>query len=208
MSKESRAKYYEKAFDRLEKTGKHTWNWAAFFGGFSWMGYRKIYLLEMVFSFICGILYVLSWTGMCLSFMGRISVPWGVFLTLFVLLFLVKRIGLGRYGNSLYYWTVKKRISRGYHLLNEYRPTSIVAIICPIILWIADALSNEIQLDKLNDNEVSAETIHAYLDPNKKNHWIVKTANVLVFVLWLFAVIFVISVDDLNNVDKLSIVCG
>ena len=26
ISSKSRAEYYEKAFDRLEKTGKHTWN--------------------------------------------------------------------------------------------------------------------------------------------------------------------------------------
>ncbi len=42
--------YYEKAFDRLDKTGKHTWNWAAFFGGITWLLYRKMYLYAFVFT--------------------------------------------------------------------------------------------------------------------------------------------------------------
>ena len=42
--------YYEKAFSRLEETGKHTWNWAAFFGGITWLLYRKTYLYAIAFT--------------------------------------------------------------------------------------------------------------------------------------------------------------
>ncbi len=53
ISNKSRAEYYEKAFDRLEKTGKHTWNWSAFFGGITWLLYRKMYL----YAFVLTIMY-------------------------------------------------------------------------------------------------------------------------------------------------------
>lgn len=52
ISSESRAEYYEKAFDRLEKTGKHTWNWAAFFGGITWLLYRRMYLYAFVLTIV------------------------------------------------------------------------------------------------------------------------------------------------------------
>ena len=53
--------YYEKAFDRLDKTGKHTWNWAAFFGGITWMLYRKMYFNALLFS----ILYLVTDLFLC-----------------------------------------------------------------------------------------------------------------------------------------------
>jgi hypothetical protein len=181
MSKESRADYYEKVFDRLEKTRKHTWNWAAFFWGFSWMGYRKIYLPCVAFSFIYAIFAYGALVGASILFVKTMSISWGL-LALFLILFLGKRIGLGYFGNALYYWSVKKRIRKGYHLLEKHRPTSIMSIISPLIMWIADAISHEMQSGKLVGDEANAETIHAYLDPNKKNHWAVKTGNVLVCV--------------------------
>ena len=49
---ETEEKYYEKAFDHLEKTGKHTWNWAAFLFGELWMAYRKMYLYTLFVSII------------------------------------------------------------------------------------------------------------------------------------------------------------
>ena len=37
------ADYYQKAFNRIDETGKkQCWNWAAFFGGNMWAWYRKI----------------------------------------------------------------------------------------------------------------------------------------------------------------------
>ena len=206
MSKVSRAEYYEKAFDRLEKTGKHTWNWAAFFGGFSWMGYRKIYLFGMIFNVVYWILYYAFLMGAIFAFIKSMPIAW-VGLVLFILLIIGKRICLGRFGNALYYWTVKKRIGRGYHLLEKYRPTSIVAIVFPLFVWIADIISHGVQFDKVPEDDVTAESIHAYLNPNKKNHWIIKTANVLVCMFWILTVILYVHLSEvvqmLENSTKL-----
>ncbi|MBO6056171.1 MAG: DUF2628 domain-containing protein [Alphaproteobacteria bacterium] len=198
MSRESRAEYYEKAFDRLEKTGKHTWNWAAFLWGFSWMRYRKIYLSEIAFCFIYWILCLALLIGLVSSAYETESTPWG-FLTLLISLSLGKKICLGYFGNALYYWTVKKRISWGYHLLEKYRPTSIAAIFFSFILWIADAFSHETQLDKLDKSEVNAETIHAYLNPNKKNHWMVKISWVLACVFYILIILLNVVLNGATN---------
>ena len=39
------SQYYLDAFEKLDKEGKHTWNWAAFFMFGIWFGYRKMSIL-------------------------------------------------------------------------------------------------------------------------------------------------------------------
>lgn len=48
--------YYLNAIKRLEKSGEHTWNWAAFFFGGAWMAYRKMYLYAFLYVLVTGIL--------------------------------------------------------------------------------------------------------------------------------------------------------
>jgi hypothetical protein len=68
ISNKSRAEYYEKVFDRLERTGKHTWNWAAFFGGITWMLYRKMYL----YAFVLTLVYL--WMDLFLCFHAVVKI--------------------------------------------------------------------------------------------------------------------------------------
>ncbi len=154
----------------------------------------------MFFSFVYSMAFFsfLIIMGAFLLFSKPMNIPQG-FLVVPILLFLGERIGLGYYGNALYCWTVKKRINKGYHLLEKYRPTSIVAIIFPFFIWIADIISHELQFVKFIGNEANAETIHAYLNPNKRNHWAVKTANVSIVVLWIFAVAILVGVSKYSN---------
>ena len=94
----------------------------------------------------------------------------------------------GYFGNALYYSAVKKRIRKGYHLLQKYCPISILSAIaiiyCPLICF-ADWISRKSQLQTPIESKVNEETIRAYLDPNKENHIAVKIANVLVCLLMI-----------------------
>ena len=111
--------YYIDAFEKLDAVGKNTWNWAAFFFGPSWMAYRKMY----AYSFIALLLtYSFVWTMIAPLFAFTPFIPFGAmsgggpFLA---------HILFGLFGNALYYQVVKKRIARGYHLVENFRPTSI-----------------------------------------------------------------------------------
>lgn len=161
--------YYEKAFSRLEETGKHTWNWAAFFGGITWMLYRKMYLYALALTliyfgmdlclgmyyahyykgtayityqalsiiefltprmcllFFAGYLYEFVYTGAAYDFAnGWTDIrSWEIWTIAVTVVFIITRVCLGYFGNSLYYRIVKKRIKEGYYLEDKHCPTSI-----------------------------------------------------------------------------------
>ena len=200
MSKISRAEYYEKAFDRLEKTGKHTWNWAAFFGGITWMLYRKMYLYGLVLStvylvvdYFCLIKFAESYVRedswlfaaffepiaprLCLMFLmgcvsdrfmyyfknGLINFEGGELWTIAAVIgFIITRIYLGYFGNSLYYRIVRKRIKEGYYLIDEH-PTSIIS--CFGSIFYLFGLDSHPKLE--SKHVVNKESIRDYLNPDR-----------------------------------------
>ncbi len=180
MSKVSRAEYYERVFERLEKDHKHTWNWSAFFFFGLWMLYRKMYMYAFVY-----IAFVFAVSILSVNLLERDD---NLFYFLCYSYAIFERIGLGYFGNYLYYRTVKYRISKGYHLLDKYSPTAVEAVfvIFSPIIWLADYISRKLQLKSYINQDVNtnAKNIQNYLNPNRKNHWIVKTANALIIVIF------------------------
>ncbi|MBO7454511.1 MAG: DUF2628 domain-containing protein [Alphaproteobacteria bacterium] len=205
MSQKGIIQYYEKAFDRLEKTGKHTWNCAAFFGGITWMLYRRMYLYGLVLTLIyfgmdwCLIENAAHWKGtdagmgmvivlamdliaprMCLMFLmlclrdvhresarhlanGWMNIdPWELWTITAVIGFIITRIYLGYFGNSLYYRIVKKRIKEGYYLIDEH-PTSIPS--CFGSIFYLFGLDSHPKLE--SKHVVNKESIRDYLNPDR-----------------------------------------
>ena len=176
MSKESRAGYYERAFEDLEKFKVNTWNWAAFFFGLSWMLYRKMYLYVILCA--CAFTLVMS----AFEVMGITEHSMVSFIEL--LLACSFHIYLGGLGNSLYYDVVKAKIRKGYHLLDKYCPTSLSSILFFegfVFIWIAEVISRSMQLKKYYECEVTTETIRAYLEPSKEIPFITLMANIVAF---------------------------
>ena len=200
--------YYVKAFNRLDKTGKHTWNWSAFFGGITWMLYRKMYLYAFVLTIVylgmdlCLIENAAHWKGidgsvsmelirqiepiiprMCLMFLmfclrdiyhelahhlvnGWASFEnWEIWTIAVFAAFVISRVCLGYFGNSLYYRIVKKRVREGYHLADGFSPTSILSCFGSLffLLGLVSPSSSEIYT-------VNRESIRAYLNPNKRKN--------------------------------------
>lgn len=173
---------YVKAFKRLDETGKHTWNWAAFFFGELWMAYRKMYLytffvsvIDLIFS-LCVSFYVYG--NFSSFYLLRNDHP-NLFFSIILCYWLISGVFTGYFGNALYYRTIKKKIKKGYHLLDKYSPTSIPSIIGWLFICLADWMSRKFQLKTEVKSEVNEETIRAYLNPNKKDHIVNKIANVL-----------------------------
>lgn len=176
--------YYEQAFKRLDETGKCTWNWAAFFGVNLWMFYRKMYLYGMVVSFVYYSLHAIIW--------GIVSVMietdhFGLMCAIEISLTVLLMVFLGYFGNAMYYRSVKNRIRKGYHLLEKYCPTSIPSALvfgAPFVC-LADWISRKLQLKTELEIKVCEESVHDYLNPNRKIHWVVQSANILCFALFL-----------------------
>ena len=105
----------------------------------------------------------------------------------------IPNVLLGYFGNALCYNAIKKKIRKGYHLLDKYCPTSIPSILGgPIfgtIVYFADRIAYKLQLKTDVKSEVNEETVRAYLNPNKKIHIAVKIANVLVCFFFLIGLI-------------------
>lgn len=190
---ESEEAYYIKAFERLNKTGKHTWNWAAFLFGHGWMLYRKMYLYSFLFVIFCAVSISLSvglspWIAYLLSIKSELNRK--VLLSCFGILgWFLPNVLLGYFGNAVYYKAIKKRIRKGYYLLDKYCPTSVPSILGgPVfgtIVCFADWIARKCQLKTDVESEVNEETVRAYLNPNKEIHIAVKIANVLACVFFL-----------------------
>ena len=167
--------YYLTAFDRLEKSKTNTWNWSAFFFGGFWILYRKMYLYA--FILIMGVCIIpLSYsmlTDIGLSEIGIISASSS----------LVLHSLLGYFGNALYYRLVKKRVSEGYHLLEEYKNTSLAlpifwffvgplkmnAFLCGADRYELQSFLKEQKIES-EKFQITRENIEKYLEKNEKNH--------------------------------------
>lgn len=185
--------YYIKAFKRLDERGKHTWNWAACIFGSAWMAYRKMYLYAFLFFIICGVFNYCTFSLIAFNVYGNF-LPFNLLenehprLYLFaeVCCWIIGRIFTGYFGNALYYSAVKKKIQKGYHLLQKYRPTSIpsalIVIYSPFICF-ADWISRKSQLKTEVKSEINEETVRACLNPNKENHIAVKIAGIFAYLI-------------------------
>jgi len=183
---ESEEEYYAKAFKRLDETGKRTWNWAAFLFGHAWMFYRKMYLYGFLFFMASGILqncipgitaFIVCDESSNVSILEN-DYPityWSVMCCSEILV----RVLMGYFGNSMYYSAVKKKIRKGYHLLDKYCPTSIPSILCWPVICFADWISRKLQLKVRGKNKTNEETVRAYLNSDKEIHWVVRVANVI-----------------------------
>jgi len=184
MSLDENAQYYKKAFERLEKENKNTWNWAAFLLNVVWMLYRKMYLYAFMFQVVV-VLFVLA----CCVFLGMEKTTLGALLGLVGIV--VFPCCLGYLGNRLYYRVVKKRVSEGYHLLEQYCPTSLTAalltsvggtVVLVPVLWLADYISVRRQLKHIKEITVDDSSVDMYLNSFKKIPFIVKLANIIVII--------------------------
>ena len=103
--------YYQQAFDRLEKENKTTFNFAAAFGSYAWLVFRKMYRLATLFILVYGGIMI-SLNEFCQNSktVNLIS----------AVLFLVIFLGFGFFGNGLYYKHVKSKIAKGYAKITDY----------------------------------------------------------------------------------------
>lgn len=138
--------YYKSAFALLDKEGKLTWNWCAFLFGSSWALYRKMYLYSFLGVILLSLLVSIiefivtksitpeAWESSTFGTINEVMLAKAsaqsaaasraidAFIEFVSLIFW--HVTWGYFGNALYYRTVKKRIEKGDHLLNNYRPTS------------------------------------------------------------------------------------
>lgn len=70
---------------------------------------------------------------------------------------------LGRYGNGLYYKTIKKKVAKGYHLLDKYHSYSISIIAISIIVSICFEALNSETPDKIPGVNVLWENVGSNL---------------------------------------------
>lgn len=200
-------RYYTEAFELLDKSGRHTWNWAAFFFGPCWMAYRKMYLYALLVlllaypavgvlaTFISGVLCILF--PICFA-SGAFAFSTGMWM--FFCMPLIVHCLYGYFGNALYYRIIRRRVSEGYHLIDQYQPTSIMASLsCGIlgfIIYVSDLIVRNIYFSKQkkqeNSNcEISRQNIITYLNENKNKHWISWVADVIVFICLLSPAVIV-----------------
>jgi len=152
-------KYYLNVFKKFDNEGKHTWNWAAFFLGCRWLGYRKMYReLAIIYAIDCIALVV----ALCLFQGNRDS-----FNTLLLLIDAFTLVFAGYYGNTLYYRKVKNMIGRGAHEIPGCRPTSLVSAIIPfawMLFWLADYIIIKRHKQRVSNTDISEENVIKYLD--------------------------------------------
>lgn len=178
MSVKNESEYYRKAFKRLNETGKHTWNWAAFFLGSCWMLYREMYLYGILGNLICFLFLTFS------SLYARLSLETENFLYICgcLLIYLGLSVFYGYFGNSLYYRVVIYRIKKGYHLIDKYSPTSIRTVMPEVLISSLFACCSTIFFALINffrkpknselkesDTVVNEENITKYLE-DKADH--------------------------------------
>ncbi|MBQ3564645.1 MAG: DUF2628 domain-containing protein [Alphaproteobacteria bacterium] len=152
--------YYIEAFRKLENGKKHSWNWAAAIFGTTWLIYRKMYLYAFLFLLldVFAVFIVYSATSEKIGsdyFVDRSTFEaiyvWGIGAISFLF--------FGYYGNRLYYKAVKKKISKGYHLLNRYHSYSISIIAMTIIVSICFEALNSETPDKIPGINVLLENV-------------------------------------------------
>ena len=179
MISEQKLNYYTLAFKKLDNTGENTFNFAACIFGPFWLAYRKMYVESMIFSALLSGLWLPISAS---SFLYNGSSVVGIVISSLFILGLIWTV-LGFYGNRIYRYFVSRQISNGYHLMPEYRTTSVLsalfAIIQPLYL-LADIYENlkwqENYKFKEEDKAYSEENIAKYLKNDTENHFYGKLA--------------------------------
>ena len=167
--------YYKAAFSLIDSCGKYIWNWPAFFFGEVWALYRKMCLYSFLGVILLLILHLLFDDKNVLGFFG-----------------ILYKFLWGRYGNALYYRTIKKKIERGYHLMDDHRATSFwggVSLGFGLVLMpLVDYFLHEkyFSTHKLKDNKATEENIERYFDPNKEHHNFMNIAIVIALIAGIF----------------------
>jgi hypothetical protein len=100
--------YYRKAFARIN-SGKPSWNFAAFFLGFFWLVYHKMYEETIVWILLSVVFQACS----------HIFSPGIVFLVEFV-----GWVGLGFTGNWLLQHSLRRKKKQGYASIEDFIPTN------------------------------------------------------------------------------------
>ncbi len=165
--------YYVCVFNRLEKEGKHTWNWAAFFFATAWMRYRKMFVAAVLCEIATFILSLSIIIG-TIIIPEQVNPPQVWVLVLLTQIFC--SILCGYFGNYLYYLHAKSQISIGFHLVDRYRCTSVLAIFggwwSILAFWLADFLARKeyFSKHKLTNTEFTEKNVRKFLRCKHKNH--------------------------------------
>lgn len=158
--------YYLHAFNKIENGGFH-WNWSAFFFPGLWMLYRKMYLESILVTVLSSILHVFELgTGLICS------------------LQLILHVLMGCFANTLYHRVVKDRIQDGYHMMEQFKPTSVSILLFGwlfigiIFYWAADSVMNNrfLATSPVLDTSFSERNIKLYLSERRENHCLGKIA--------------------------------
>ncbi len=219
-------RYYADVFELLDKSGKHTWNWAAFFFGPCWMAYRKMYLYSLL-----GLLLAYPAIGIFATFISGLSCllfpvcfatgafAFGTGMWMLFCMPLIVHCLYGYFGNALYYRIVRQRIFEGYHLIDQYKPTSITAgLSCGVfgfIICISDIIIRNIHFSKKeqqensdrkisNQHEISQQNIIAYLNENRHKHWVSWIADIIVCICLLSPTIIVPTIVSHYSEQKIN----
>ena len=175
IGRRQKIEYYKAAFSLIDSCGKYIWNWPAFFFGSVWALYRKMYLYSFLGVILLLILHLLFDDKNVLIFFEILC-----------------RFFWGRYGNALYYRTIKKKIERGYHLMDDHRATSFWGGVSSgfglVLMPLVDYFLHKkyFSTHKLKDNKVTEENIERYLDPRKEHHNFMNIAIVIALIADIF----------------------
>ncbi|GHU18154.1 hypothetical protein FACS189472_06070 [Alphaproteobacteria bacterium] len=178
LVRDSSEEYYLEAFKKLEDSGKNTWNWAAFGGGFLWFCYRKMFMLGVLYCHLPS--FVIVGIAGFLAFSNEAIIALAITFEVFV------RVLLGVFCNGIYYKCVKKNINAGNHLCKKYRPTSPVMSyiggswfvwpIAALIVWIRDRrLLRDVPKNGASfDNALDEKNIKTAIATKSEDHYMDK----------------------------------
>ena len=171
--------YYLNAFERLEKEGKHTWNWAACFFNVAWLGYRKMYLEAAIIFIINTALGFALCDKVVENFVRGDIQPTVIALIAFNIF---TYAFFGYFGNSLYYRKVKYMVKKGFHEIPENRPTSLFCaftVFAMPFFYLSDYMA--IRNREPINTDISEGNIIKYLDVSgsRKKHIYDKIATIL-----------------------------
>lgn len=189
MISDKKLNYYIKAFKKLDETGENTFNWAACLLCPFWLGYRKMYVeLMLLVSLISGLItYPLALfihpSEIPSEFTATINIVVCAFPFILFVASVAVCVAFGFYGNRIYKYYVTRQISNGYHLMPEYRTTSVlsaISMLVQLLFFLADIYENTKwqATHKLTESEkeYTEENVVKYLKNGKKNHFYGKFA--------------------------------
>jgi len=147
------SEYYQKAFRRLDKENKTTFNFAAAFGSSAWLVFRKMYGWAALFTLIyvggCEILF-----AFCKDNVSKIII-WLILLFFSIML-------LGFFGNNLYYREVKSKIAKGYVEMEKYNsidPIGGIVLVGIVYLLCSSFLGHLLENGIISENISNLLTI-------------------------------------------------